>query len=535
MLNKITKATINGRSQKFLDRSFCEETGLPSLVLMEQAAQGLTDFLRKLLPLADIEPGRPIIFLAGNGGNGGDAWASARQMMGYGYRVKLLELFPKKKLADDARCNREAYLKLAGETLSIDELDRLLTCSGEDRPLALVDGIMGTGFTLERPLPESLQILLTKINRQKDILKVAIDIPTGLESATGAVANPSFEADYTVTFSTYKTALYADPATAYCGQLILTPISMSSTWIDQKLAAFSSATGEKPARLIDLDTARVLHVSRGPLSHKGNFGKCLIIGGSPGMAGAFQLALRAARATGVGYCYGRTGPEGLPIALEAMPEALLDSLPETSADLLDLLGQVDSVAVGPGIGRSDWLTNFLPDLISHSPKLILDADALNSLSLDPAWPDLFKVREAKGLVPALLTPHPGEFSRLAPDLKDLAARDRQAAARSLAQRSHCQILLKGHRSVLALPDGQVYLNSSGNQGLAKAGSGDVLTGLLAGFSAQYKDLDQAAALAMFTHGYLAELAAQAEGFRLMQPGQLLDYCHQAYRDFDWLD
>lgn len=535
MLKHITKAMIDGRSQKFLDRSFCQETGLPSLVLMEQAAQGLTDFLRKRLPLSDMETDRSIVYLAGAGGNGGDAWASARQMAAYGYPVKLVELFPGKKLPEDARLNREAYLKLVGETLSPDDLTKSLSRGGSARPVAIVDGIMGTGFSLERPLPEALQALLTTINRQKDILKVAIDIPTGLESASGAVAQPSFEADYTVTFSAYKTALYADPASAYCGEPILVPISMGTHWIDQKLAEFSSTSGEKPARLIDLATARALHVPRGLLSHKGNFGKCLIIGGSPGMAGAFQLAVRAGQASGVGYCYGRTGPTNLALALSAMPEALLDRLPESSAALLKLLDQVDSVAVGPGLGQSDWLAEFFPDLVSHSAKLILDADALNFLALQLAWPDLFAVRKAQGLGPALLTPHPGEFCRLAPDLKDLIGKDRQAAARTLARRSNCLILLKGHRSVLALPDGQVYLNSSGNQGLAKAGSGDVLTGLLAGFSAQYGDLDQAAALAMFTHGYLAELAANVEGFRLMQPGHLVNYCHRAYRDFGWLD
>lgn len=519
-----TLKTIDYAAQKYLDKSFAEESGLPTILLMEQAAMAVTDLVREL---AD-EYRKTILFLAGSGNNGGDAWASARQLLSYDFKVDVFEVFPGKSLPADALQNKEAYLSLGGCILEPSQLD-------EKSYDFIIDGIMGTGFNLKRPLQKDLIELLVKVNSLETYKRIAIDLPTGLDSGSGACDQVVFSTDYTVTFSAVKIAMVAEPACAKCGQVILAPISMSDKWIDSKLADFQKEVKYLLPEAITLDTFQEMEIPRSPLSHKGNFGKTLLLGASPGMKGAILLSLQAAQASGVGYSYVRVPKDVLSSILESSPESLLAELPKAASSWNSLLNKVDSVALGPGAGQANWLNLALPILIKKAKNLIIDADGLNYLSKTNNWTDLFKRRVSLGMNPAVLTPHPGEFKSLAPDLADTLILDRQEAARILAERSESIVVLKGHATVIALPSGKVYLNTSGNQALAKAGSGDVLTGLAAGFAAQYNSLEQAIALAVYFHGLLADLAVEDLGIRGVLPSDLMAYAPAAYQMLGWFN
>jgi len=367
-------------------------------------------------------------------------------------------------------------------------------------------------------------------------------------------------ADYTVTFSALKTGLAAEPGCAYTGEIIVALLSMQRSWLETKLIDFSKKSNLDSflPRVLTLDTISHFEIERSELSHKGNYGKTLLIGGSAGMSGAIILALQAAHATGVGYSYVRVPRILVADLLAVSPESLIDAIPIDFSDNKDntaslaaldiknetasiaaidnwkkLIAEVDSVAIGPGAGQAEWLADNLDYISSATKRLIIDADGLNYLAEIENWQDVFQNRVLKEMEPAILTPHPGEFKRLAPDLAELLNLDRQAAAVELAKRSSTIIVLKGHATVLALPSGEIYINSSGNQSLAKAGSGDVLTGLLSGFTAQMTNQTEAVALAVFFHGLLADIAVADLGIRGVLPGKLPDYAADAYEKLGW--
>ncbi|HHU52899.1 MAG TPA: NAD(P)H-hydrate dehydratase [Clostridiaceae bacterium] len=549
--------TINSASQKYLDQAFVKEFDLPGIILMEQAAAAVTELIIRL-----EKTGNKVLFLAGAGNNGGDAWASARQLAAYGFEVSVLDLFPDKSLPADAAQNKTAYLKsldyVNGQVFHFDP------DSFQEHVISfdyIVDGIMGTGFNLRRPLSRDILDLLKIVNSCKSTCRIAIDIPTGIDSVTGACDQEVFLADYTVTFSALKTGMAAEPGCVYCGEIFVAPLSMQKSWLESKLSEFikESDSGFSLPRVLTLDTISSFETERSKLSHKGKHGKTLLIGGSEGMSGAMILALQAAHATGIGYAYVRTPQTVVADLLKVSPESLIAEIPGISptnnadtmnnvnpsdnsrpADNTDpilkwknLIAEVDSVGLGPGAGKAEWLTDYFIDICSTAKKLIIDADGLNYLAKIEDWEQLCRDRLDGGMQPAILTPHPGEFKRLAPDLTDLLNQDRQVAAVELAKRSSTFVVLKGHATVLALPSGEVYINSSGNQSLAKAGSGDVLTGLLSGFTAQMPNQTDAVALAVFFHGMLADLAVADLGVRGVLPGKLADYAPAAYRKLGW--
>lgn len=530
--------TINSASQKYLDQAFVDEFCLSSIVLMEQAAAAVTELILKL-----GNSGQKVLFLAGAGNNGGDAWTSARQLAAYGFEVSVLDLFPDKKLPPDAAQNKSAFIQTLNYTnnrIYQPEKFQLIPESYD----FIVDGIMGTGFNLTRPLTQDILLLLNIVNNCENTCRIAIDIPTGIDSATGACDQAVFFADYTVTFSALKTGLAAEPGCAYVGEIIVAPLSMHSSWIERILIDFSKKANSNLflPRVLTQDTVSSFETERSELSHKGSYGKTLLIGGSEGMSGAIILALQAAHATGVGYTYVRTPQAMVSDLLVVSPESLIAAIPSDSLNNSDtinswkkLIAEVDSVALGPGAGKAEWLPDYLEYICRSANRLIIDADGLNYLAELEDWQQLFRDRMAAGREAAILTPHPGEFKRLAPDLVEMLNRDRQAAAVELAKRSSTFIVLKGHATVLALPTGEIYINSSGNQSLAKAGSGDVLTGLLGGFTAQILNQTEAVALAVFFHGLLADIAVSDLGIRGVLPSKLPDYASDAFKKLGWLN
>jgi NAD(P)H-hydrate epimerase len=549
---------MTGAEQRALDKAWTESTGLLLSVLMEQAASAVTTVVLTLLsawssnsadygsPAVDalgsdetrsageiseliVNPdrGKWILVLAGAGQNGGDAWATARQLLAYDLAVSVVDLSGGRVLPVEAAANRQAYLNLDGVVLTADDLAEM-----ETFPDIIIDGIFGTGFQ-NRPLAAALDDLLAEINRlgEKAEAVVAIDIPSGVNADTGEAITNAIIADYTVSFGRPKVGLFSAPGCLFAGEVISAPISMPSAWQERKL---EQSLGKE--RIIHLavtgEWLSPRQIERCAAGHKGNFGRGLILGGSPGVPGAVILAARGMMAAGSGYTYVQTVPEILPLLADALPSALISEV-GTVAELLQLTEQVQAVACGPGAGESDWL-RFLPDLIESAPQLVLDADALNYLAGLSDWETLTARRAEAGLSPAILTPHPLELLRLAPDLEEMLKLDRAGAALALANRSQSIVILKGLATVTALPSGVCLYNTSGNNGLAKAGSGDVLTGMMCSFLAQGYKAEIAAPAAVYLHGLAADLALQKLGTaRSITPELILDYLPQSFIQVDW--
>lgn len=561
--NKISELKRNGlllmtgAEQRALDKAWTESTGLLLSVLMEQAASVVTTVVLTLLRagsnpagggspagyalvsdetrsadeiselIVDPARGKRILVLTGAGQNGGDAWATARQLLAYDLAVSVVDLSGDKALPAEAAANRQAYLNLDGVVLTADDLAEI-----EIYPDIIIDGIFGTGFQ-NRPLAAELDDLLAEINRlgEKAGAVVAIDIPSGVNADTGEAIPNAIIADYTVSFGRPKVGLFSAPGCLFAGHVISAPISMPSAWQERKLEQ-SLGTDRTIHLAVTKNWLSTRQIERCAAGHKGNFGRGLILGGSPGVPGAVILAARGMMAAGGGYTYVRTVPEILPLLADALPSALISEV-GTVAELLQLTEQVQAVACGPGAGESDWL-RFLPDLIGSAAQLVLDADALNYLARLSDWEILTARRIEAGLSPVILTPHPLEILRLAPDLEEMLKLDRAGAALALANRSKSIVILKGLATVTALPSGVCFYNTSGNNGLAKAGSGDVLTGMICSFLAQGYKAEIAAPAAVYLHGLAADLALQELGTaRSITPELILDYLPRSFMQVDW--
>ena len=533
--------------QRARDKAWTESTGLLLSVLMEQAAQAITYFVLDLImsrdAAADLRTGispdlcpldsqrisapKQILFLVGAGQNGGDAWASARQLLPYGHDVMVADLSGGRDLPPEAAANKLAFESLQGKIISASDLGQLAVA-----PDFIIDAIFGTGFQ-NRPLSRDLASSFKLINKMaaKAQAVIAIDIPSGVDCDTGAAITEAIQADYTVSFGRPKVGLYSAPGCKLAGKVITAPISMPEYWQEQKLTKVYERSRVLHIAITD-EWLQIRKIERRQDDHKGSFGRGLILGGSSGMAGAVILAARAMMEAGSGYTYVRSSPDILPLVANSLPSALSAEInPDT--DPLELLRQIDAVAIGPGSGKSSWL-QLLPSLLYEAPQIVVDADALNYLSALKSWSELTQKRVESGLPPAVLTPHPGEFVRLAPELAERLSSDRAGAALALARKSGCVVVLKGFATVTALPTGICFYNTSGNNGLGKAGSGDVLTGLICSLLAQGYPPEVAAPAGVYLHGLASDLAYSALGTtRSITPELLLTYLSDSFRRVGW--
>ena len=381
----------------------------------------------------------------------------------------------------------------------------------------IVDALFGTG--LSRELDTYYKDIITAINGSPALV-VAVDIPSGINADTGQSMGAAVRAVETVTFALPKNGHYLYPGAGCTGRLTVVDIG-----IPQELYAGLKNCVLTPA------VVRPLLVDRPADSHKGTFGSVLLVAGSAGMSGAAVLAARAALRGGCGLLYAAVPacirtvlaaqvPEAITVALPEAAEGSL--LPESAALLQERWATCHAVAVGPGWTQATELQSLLNDIITECPlPLVIDADGLNLLA---GMPDALARRTA----PVVLTPHPGEAARLlGVKTKDIQA-DRFGSARRLARRFHATVVLKGAHTVVAEPDGTIAVNTTGNSGLATAGSGDVLTGLLAALLAQGLDTASAARLAVFLHGLAGDLAAAEVGERSLLAGDVVNYLSQAY-------
>ncbi len=518
---------VTAAEMRELDRATSERFGVPSLMLMENAGAAVADFVLRRYPGA-----QSIGIICGKGNNGGDGFVAARKLREAGKRVSILLLADPGELKGDAAAMFKR-LSLQPVLARNDEELRSAAVQQVYRADVLIDGILGTGF---RPPVKGFYADAIGAFAKADRPVVAIDIPSGLDSdemrPKPDASHPIVPAHATVTFTAPKPAHLFSSAVR--GPIMVAPIGSPEEAIISNLG-LEVPTWREMASLLS---------PRDPEAHKGSFGHVLVVGGSLGKAGAAAMAGMAALRSGAGLATVACPRSVLPTVAGFMPELMTEPLEETEAGTISLraleYGRMDAlvegksvIALGPGIGRHTETTQFVRTLVEKFRlPMVIDADGLNAFQ--------GAVEKLDGAAhPLVLTPHPGEMSRLIggtiADVED----DRIAVARKFAQEHKLVLVLKGHRTLTALPDGRLWVNHSGNPGMATGGMGDILTGMVASLWAQglHKPVSpsagspvwEAIVTAVYLHGLAGDVACERQGELSLTATDLLSALPEAIR------
>ncbi|MBN2346443.1 MAG: NAD(P)H-hydrate dehydratase [Candidatus Aminicenantes bacterium] len=499
-----------------IDRDAIERGGIPSLVLMENAAHACAACFADAFPRSEFPT---CLVLAGKGNNGGDGLAIARLLRERGYDVRALLLYRPEELSPDAKANYDRLLQagLSPEPVTSAEQLRAVLASGRPGAAFLVDAVFGTG--LDRPLSSGrIAAMLEEINAS-GIPVAAVDIPSGLGEGFAPGDGVHLRARLTAALHALKWAHFNPDGNPDCGRLRVLDIGIPRDLEDRD---------EHYIQLTEPADFRALLARRRPVAHKGDFGHALVVAGSALKPGASILASYAALRSGAGLCTAAVPPRNRDLAVLAHPEVM--TLPFRKPE--EIAGRLDEftcVLAGPGMGATPHTRGMVSLLLRKTEApLILDADALNVLKGRTAM-----LRRPGG--PLVLTPHPGEFSRLCAKAAGDVQRDRLGLAREFAMEHGVFLVLKGHHTLTVTPEGRVWVNPTGNAGMATAGSGDVLGGMIAGFVAQFhreQPLERILAAAVFLHGYAGDLAVRRVGEMALTAGDILDCIPGSFLEID---
>lgn len=497
---------LTGGQFRELDRYTIEHEPIASIDLMERASRAVTDAILRRWPTAD---GRIVVF-AGPGGNGGDGLAVARMLTEAG-RITTTYLFNVGgKLNADCETNRERLRQTSDATLIEVTSEFVFPDLGSQD--IIVDALFGTG--LSRPLSGGFAVLAKRINSSRAQI-VSIDMPSGLmcEDNSYNDSGQVIRANVTLTLGCPKLAFFLPENERFVGDLEILDIGLSHEGLNG-LKAYLWLTEESELRGL---------LRRRPrFAHKGTVGHALLVAGSRGMTGAAILSARAALRSGVGKLTVHVPHACLDVLQVSVPEAVVDiDLDSNITTSVGDTGSFQAVGIGPGLGRNRHSAAALVGLMKrHEGPLVLDADALNILAEEKVWQDLIP-RES------ILTPHPLEFDRLAG--YSLSAFERMNRARDYAVARGVFVVLKGHYTQVCTPAGDVLINPTGNAGMATAGSGDVLTGVITSLLAQGYLPIEAAQLGVYIHGLAGDLGAAALSEEGLIASDIIDYLPQAFR------
>ena len=496
------------------DRIQIEDRNLPGILLMEQAGRLSAEAILRRYPER-----RGALILAGPGNNGGDGLVIARYLHLAGWEVQVLLSHDPARYTGDALINYRIIAELPVPLLRYEEEELSDVLGAFRQPPVLVDALLGTGIRseLRGPVAEMLAAL-----RGTALPVVAIDLPSGLSADTGEAINEVLPAACTLTFQLPKVCHHVTPAALACGAVEVLDIGI-----------WPEVIGQLGIRreVLDRDRVRGWYRPRQRDGHKGSYGHALLVGGSRPMAGAMALSGGSALTGGAGLVTALTpGSVRLPL-LAQLPELMCRAfgdeacarLDEAAAGLFDdaLRGKA-AVAIGPGLGTHPDTAAFLETILPHiQVPLVLDADALNLLAEHPHW--WATLPES-----TILTPHPGEMRRLT-GLANINDRRLEAAER-LATDRNAIVILKGAGTIIALPDGRSYVCPAGNPGMATAGSGDVLTGVLVGLLAAGYPPEVAAPLGVWLHARAGDLAVAAQGQESLRAGDITRALPQAWAE-----
>ena len=504
---------VTAAEMREIDRVTSERFGVPSLALMENAGTAVANFVCSHHPEA-----LRIAVICGKGNNGGDGFVAARKLRESGREVKVLLLADPAELRGDAAA---MFKQLPSAPIVAGTSDDLKKNAGIFEADLLLDAVLGTGF--RPPVSGLYGEAITAMNASKSPI-VAVDIPSGADAdVMGEQVGAVCRADAIVTFTAPRPAHVFGMLTS--GPMAITPIGSPEEAVVSSLK-------------LNLITARdvaPLIAPREPAANKGNFGHVLVIGGSLGKAGAAAMAGMSVLRMGAGLSTVATAKSVLPTVAGFHPELMTEPLDETEAGTISMAaleyGRIDSLskgktllAVGPGISRETETSEFVRTIVKKSKlPIVLDADGLNAFE--------GRAEELRGGGrPIVITPHPGEMARLIGSNPAAVQRDRINIARSFAKDHELIVVLKGHRTLIAHPDGTVWVNATGNPGMATGGTGDILTGMASGLIAQHpQNIFEAVGGAVHLHGLAGDVACETVGEQSLVATDLIRALPEAMR------
>lgn len=490
---------VSAEEMRRLDRLTIEKYGVPSLKLMEQAGERVTEAILQDFGKAAK---KGVLVVAGKGNNGGDGFVTARLLAKKRIPCEVVLLAKQEELSADGAHNLRAYLKVKGKVAKapghgLEILNRRLARTG-----LVVDAILGTGAKNE---VRGLYAEAIALMNASGVPIVAVDIASGLDADTGRPLGVAIQAAMTVALGYAKIGQVIYPGLNYGGDLVVADIG-----IDPRATTEVAPKTE----LLEWEEVRRLVPVRQPDTHKGTYGHILIVAGSRGKTGAAILASRAAMRTGAGLATLAAARSLNNILASALVEVMTEPLKETTAEEIEPLGdnewralleRKNALLFGPGIGVNDSTRSNLRWLLRNLDlPWVIDADGLNNLALEAD-----RLRSAK--TPPILTPHPGEMARLVGKESATVNQDRVGSARSFAAAHRCHVVLKGARTIIATPDGKVFINPTGNPAMASGGMGDVLAGMLAALLGQGLSPENAMKLGVYLHGFVGDRVAAEKG------------------------
>jgi hydroxyethylthiazole kinase-like uncharacterized protein yjeF len=494
---------LNAAQMREADRRTIEDVGIPSLVLMENAGRQVVAAIEAMH--ADLLEGQ-VAVLCGRGNNGGDGFVVARTLLQRGVDVAVFLVGQVADVRGDARVNLDILGRLGVTVVEIADGQAWELHVSEVRDCELIiDAIFGTG--LNTPVRGLIETVVADVNAS-GIAVVSIDLPSGMSADTPVAIGECIEADTTVTLGAPKLPLVLPPAEDRAGDIVIADIGIPAGIID--------ALDGPRLELLTRSGTRDLITPRAPDSHKGDYGHVLIVAGSTGKTGAAHLSAMGALRSGAGLVTVATpavclpivaamAPEYMTVGLVAFDDVARGGLDPDGVDRLIEMAR-DVIAVGPGLGQAQGTRAFVKALVEHATTpLVIDADGLNAFADDP---DRLTGREGRDVI---ITPHPGEMARLVRMSTEEVQANRLDVARNFASAHHLYVVLKGHRTLIATPDEKVFINPTGNPGMATGGTGDVLTGMIAAWLAQLLDAEAACKVAVYLHGMAGDFADGERG------------------------
>jgi ADP-dependent NAD(P)H-hydrate dehydratase / NAD(P)H-hydrate epimerase len=494
-----------------LDARAIETLGIPGPRLMENAGRGAAAVIaREWAPVR----GRRILVVCGKGNNGGDGFVVARHLKAKGARPRVLLVGLRSEVTGDAAHALGRWRSKVEEIR--DEAGPATVARALAEADLVVDALLGTGLTgAARGLTAQVIEQINRSTARGGVPVVALDLPSGLGSDGGALLGHTVRATLTTTFAGLKRSLLLHPSAEHAGRVVVVPIGVPQTEVDRGVSTW----------LLEESDIRPLFPRRPVEAHKGSYGHLLVIAGSVGKTGAAALAGRSALRSGLGLCTIATPVSQQPIvasfSMETMTEPIVETATQSLAvkareHLVELGMQRDAVALGPGISLDTETQALARALVAEVPRpMVVDADALSALA---GHLDLL------GQVPAarILTPHPGEMARMLGTGIAQVQADRIETVRRFCVEHRVHLVLKGARSVLGSPDGRIFVNPTGNPGMATGGSGDVLTGMIGAFLARRFDPLAALQAGCYLHGLAGDLAAADHGEEGLVAGDIIE-------------
>lgn len=486
------KRIVDSEAMKIMDTYTIDKIGIPAMVLMERAALAVCRELEN--PVYDLSR---VLVLCGSGNNGGDGLAIARLLTLKGVAVDVLLCGNQEHETKSRKKQRKIARKCGVQFVQEISWTEYTT---------IVDAIFGVG--LNRKIQGNYASLIKQVNQSRARV-VAVDIPSGVSTDNGAILGCAIHADTTVTFAFQKSGLLLYPGTKYAGRVLVEDIGILEVPSTDLKHLYSLENSD-----LTMIPARMDH------SNKGTYGKVLVIAGSDKISGAAYLSALAAFRVGAGMVKIYTSDENREVLQQLLPEAMVTTYHSTGKwneeELKADMEWADVIGAGPGIGTEEIAETIVKYVLTHNQKpLVLDADALNIISVHPDW-----LEDYHGL--CILTPHLGEMARLLHKPIKEFADDLVSCADEFADNYKVTVVLKDARTVTAVEGRHIYMNTSGNNGMSTAGSGDVLTGMILGLLGRRTPFDIAAALGVFLHGKAGDAACEKKGASYMMASDMIE-------------